>query len=279
MEQQPLRAWRTHRFPVLVGGLAAVWLVLALVACLSGGAAARTLLVLWTGGILLAGFAWYAATSWAGRRGPTALQRLRRPVTLFLLGWLLCLGTVLASGLTRKSGEDSPPQSPTKAEPEEPPSKLFPKGPVRFLSDLEEFDVKSGMLPFRKNGDLGDGKPIVVAGVPSPKGIGMHPPWAPDYAAAKFRLGKEAAVFKAVAALNDPVTWNWSPATFTVLGDGRELWKSGPISFTHLRSHSCTVDVTGVDVLELRVQAANGANGTVAVWVEPRVLRRADTPE
>jgi hypothetical protein len=39
------------------------------------------------------------------------------------------------------------------------------------------------------------------------------------------------------------------------------------------------VDVNGVDLLELRVGCLGHNTGVHAVWVEPRLLRRADTPD
>src|SRR5262249_21079580 len=98
-------------------------------------------------------------------------------------------------------------------------------------------------------------------------------------AAASYRLGMGAAVFKAVVAINDSSNWCWSPATFTVLGDGKALWKSKDLSHTTSRTQECSVDVSGVNVLELRVQVVNGSEGVHAVWVEPRLLQTADTPD
>jgi hypothetical protein len=153
-------------------------------------------------------------------------------------------------------------------------------GPRYFLSDLEAFDVQSGPMPVSAHGQLGNGQDrITVNGTLSPKGVGMHPPPAPGYAAAKYRLNKSAAVFRAVVAINDTTTWCWSPATFTVLGDGKPLWQSKAIAHNWSRSQECLVDVSGVEVLELRVQVLNGNQGVHAVWVEPRLLQKPDTPD
>jgi hypothetical protein len=276
LQQHNLRP--TRFFPVLVGGIAALWLLLAGLAWLSNAPAARMLLALFTGGVLLAGFAWYGVTSWAWRRGRET-ESWRRPVLLFLFGWLLCLGSALASGLAPHGGS---PDAPTPPAPEAaaPPSKLFPNGPRRFLSDLEGFDVLSGPWPVSPNGQLGKDKDrIVVSGAPSPKGIGMHPPADPEHAAVKYRLDREAAVFKATVAVDDTAKFCWTPAIFTVLGDGKELWRSKPIAHNHSRSQDCLVDVAGVDVLELRVHCLGLNTGVYAVWVEPRLLQKADTPD
>jgi hypothetical protein len=278
MQQHRPENWPARWFPVLLGGVGAVWLLLALVTWLTGAAAARTLLALFTGGALLAGFAWYGVTSWAWRRGRTTPESCRRPVVLLLVAWLLCLGSALASHFSRRS--DSTDASETSSVEAAAPSKLFANGPRRFLSELEGFDVLHGTWPVSPNGQLGNGKDrITVNRAPSPKGIGMHPPPHPGHAAIKYRLHREAAVFKAVVAVDDTATFCWTPAVFTVLGDGKELWHSKLIAHNHARSQECRVDVSGVDVLELRVHCLGNNLGVHAVWVEPRVLQHAGTPD
>src|SRR5262249_27630225 len=174
-------------------------------------------------------------------------------------------------GAAKKDGSRPP------VEPRE--RNIFRNGSRRFLSDLPEFDVRSGEWPFRK-GDCGNGKQIRVRGVISSHGLGMHPPMSSaGYAAAKYHLHKEAERFKATAAINDTTNWCFSPALFTVLGDGKELWKSGYIAHNHARSQECQVDIKGVDVLELRVQVVNGNSGVHAVVVEAGVLQKADSPD
>ncbi len=159
---------------------------------------------------------------------------------------------------------------------------LFPKGPVRFLSELPEKDVRAGEWPFSK-GTNGNGQPIRVNGILSRHGLGMHPPAHPGYASVRYELNKEAALFKATVAINDTTNWCFSPARFTVLGDGKELWQSKEITHTtgpaQARSQECQVLVKGVNWLELRVQVPNGNKGVEAVWVEPRVLQTIDTAD
>jgi hypothetical protein len=162
------------------------------------------------------------------------------------------------------------------------PVLMFANGPRHYLSDLKPFDVQSGPWPVSSNGQLGNGKDrIKVGGVLSPKGIGMHPPEAPRFASAKFRLAGEAAVFKAIVAIDDTTSWCFSPSNFSVIGDGKVLWQSTTISHhnPHRRSQECSVDVSGVNILELRVQVVNGNTGAHSVWAEPRLLEKADTPD
>jgi hypothetical protein len=159
------------------------------------------------------------------------------------------------------------------------PTKLFPSGPRRFLSDLQEFDVRAGKWPLGK-GETGGGHLIKVAGHPSPHGLGMHPPWAPDYASVKYRLDGEAEGLSATVAINDSTNWCWSPAKFTVLGDGVKLWESSKmIAHNHARSEACEVSIEGVNILELRVQCVNGSDGVHAVWVEPCILQKGAVPK
>jgi mono/diheme cytochrome c family protein len=166
------------------------------------------------------------------------------------------------------------------AAPAAPGARLFSRAPVAYLSDLPEFDVENGEWPFTKNGGLGNGTTrIKVLGQPSPKGLGMHPPAAPAHAAVKYRLGKQAALFKTTVAIDDTATFCWTPAIFTVLGDGKQLFESKQIAHNHLRTQECTVDVSRVDVLELQVRCQGLNTGVHAVWFEPRLLQRADTPD
>jgi predicted Zn finger-like uncharacterized protein len=162
--------------------------------------------------------------------------------------------------------------------PPPPVEPIFDRGPRVFLADLQEYGVRAGPWPFAKDGSTGS-NPIVVGGVRSPRGLGMHPPAAPAFASARYRPGKQAALLKAVVAINDTSNWCWSPAIFTVRGDGKELWRSAEIAHNHLHTQECSVDVSAVDVIELRVQVVNGNDGVHAVWVQPRLLQKTDTPD
>lgn len=182
-------------------------------------------------------------------------------------------------GAPAQPQKDAPALPPAPDVPLPPVRELFAQKPRVYLSDLEEFGAQTGPWAFSKNGRNGDGKPIRVDGTLSPKGLSMHPPWAPGFASVRYRLGKQAALFRAMVAINETSNWCWSPAIFTVLGDGKPLWQSGWIAHNHGHSEKCSVDVSGVDVLELRVHCVNGADGDHAVWVEPRLLQKDDTPD
>jgi hypothetical protein len=168
---------------------------------------------------------------------------------------------------------DNPGQPPFPVDP-----KLPGPDPLVYLTDMQEFDVKPGPWPLGKNGTVGspDRKPIVVNGRKSPKGLGLHPPSGPDHAHVRYALGKMAQVFKAAVAFNDSQEGGPGPIQFLVLGDGKELWHSQVLRRRD-QAEECVVDVSGVDVLELRVRGEGSTFGSHAVWVEPRLFKsRAD---
>ncbi|HEV3385612.1 MAG TPA: NPCBM/NEW2 domain-containing protein [Gemmata sp.] len=165
-------------------------------------------------------------------------------------------------------------------EPLTPGEKLFSSSAVSYLADLQEFDVKKGEWPFTKDGTTGNkNQPIKVNRNPAPKGLGMHPPAAPNFASVKYRLDKQSALFKTTVAIDDTATFCWTPAIFTVWGDGKKLFESKYIAHNHSRTQECSLDVSEVDVLELRVHTVGLNSGVHAVWVEPRLLQRADTED
>ena len=142
-----------------------------------------------------------------------------------------------------------------------------------FLSDLPEMNarVQDG-CKFGKNGNMGfSGNRIASRGVLSSKGLGMHPP--PNNAAqVSYRLDKQFRTFKATVALNDTSGGSYSPLRFVVLGDGRKLWESNPVQ-KRGDDQECTVNVKGIDTIELLVTCSGGSGGAHAVWIEPRLLK------
>lgn len=150
-----------------------------------------------------------------------------------------------------------------------PPAALVPGGGEVYLAGLTAFEVVDGPWPYTADGTLGDPfkKPIEVGGKKYPRGLSMHPP-NDGYAVAKFRLGGRAAELRGGAALNDSAA-PFTPPEFYVWGDGRLLWKSVPVKEKG-EVVPVKVDVTGVDVLELRVRTDNH-HGVHAVWLDPRL--------
>jgi predicted Zn finger-like uncharacterized protein len=176
-------------------------------------------------------------------------------------------------------GQPAPPAGPGQVWDPKPPFAVDPKllgaGPVVYLTDLQEFDVKNGPWQFGKHGSLGDPNNGVISvhGKESPHGLGMHPPNGPDFGRVRYALGGKAEVFKASVAYNDyRADLPAGPTHFSVLGDGKELWKSGAIQNRNA-VEDAVVDVSGAKVLELRVQADGSNWNCHAVWLEPRLYK------
>jgi hypothetical protein len=145
------------------------------------------------------------------------------------------------------------------------------------LCDLEEFGVivgfggslgKKGKLGYRLEA-IAD-PPITVNGKHFENGLSSHPPNFGE-AVVKYRLGKTAQEFRTRVALNDSALRVASPLTFTVFGDGKELWSSKPVQ-RNKEVQDCRVSVAGVDVLELHVRCPGDNTYAHAVWLDPYIV-------
>jgi endo-alpha-N-acetylgalactosaminidase len=128
--------------------------------------------------------------------------------------------------------------------------------------------VKMGPWTFgRGEHSGGSGTPIKVNGEIARKGLGVHPP---DNGATRvaYALGGKAVTLAGAAALNDYAAEALSPVVFTIVGDGRELWRSGAVNRATGPARF-RVDVTGVKVLELRALQAGSHLHAHAVWIDP----------
>lgn len=145
-----------------------------------------------------------------------------------------------------------------------------------YLAEIEPFEKVAGPWP------LGIGKTgstdvpaeqsrITINGRPYPKGLGMHPGIGGKPAMARYRLDRTATVFETKVAFNDDNDGSQSgPTHFTVVGDGKELWKSKAITSRN-QFDECVLDVTGIDVLEIMTKVSGTYYGAHAVWLDPYV--------
>jgi len=84
-----------------------------------------------------------------------------------------------------------------------------------------------------------------------------------------FQVGKRWKTLAGRCGLADGHT---GPVEFIVLGDGRELWRSGTVQAGAAKSFS--VSLADVDQLELKTRVATqNSNGTWGVWLEPTLSR------
>lgn len=142
-----------------------------------------------------------------------------------------------------------------------------------FISTLQEEEAKAGFGGFRKDGLCGTGiVPITVNGQASPHGLSMH---ALDNSRAyvRYRLDGEYVKIRGGAALNDTSPGSRHPIVFVIVGDGKVLWGSPPVSKSR-KPVFFNVAIRNVRTLELIVQCDGSSHGAHAVWFEPALGRR-----
>jgi formylglycine-generating enzyme required for sulfatase activity/tetratricopeptide (TPR) repeat protein len=102
----------------------------------------------------------------------------------------------------------------------------------------------------------------------------MHP--APrTFASVSYALDRPYAQFLAKVCIpavlvlqGDP----GSPLTFEIIGNGKSIWKSTPLTKKG-EIQDCQIGLAGINQLELRVNCAESNNTAWAVWLEPRLTR------
>ncbi|HEX4141952.1 MAG TPA: NPCBM/NEW2 domain-containing protein [Pirellulales bacterium] len=141
-----------------------------------------------------------------------------------------------------------------------------------FLTELPLIEARQGWVSQIKT-------PVSVSGRSAPHGVYMHcvregRSWA------RFRLDGRFKRFAAAAAIHDDAGNDRDvKLTFRVLGDGRELWQSKPVSVRDERvPQPVDVDVSGVNELELSVDCPGDDGWARTVWFEPKLFRGKSTP-
>jgi len=117
-------------------------------------------------------------------------------------------------------------------------------------------------------------RPLRIGGKQFNKGIGTHAP--SDFI---LQLDGRATRFTAQVGVDDNAT-NPQVASveFHVFSEGRELWKSG-VCKPGEAPRSCSVDLTGMKMLELVVtDAGNGSDSDHANWAEPAITFDGGVP-
>ncbi|ADB15385.1 Glycosyl hydrolase family 98 putative carbohydrate binding module [Pirellula staleyi DSM 6068] len=140
-------------------------------------------------------------------------------------------------------------------------TQLNPARPM-YLIELEHVDFAA----------YNDGPKRVVSlkGKRSAHGIFMHPNNKSD-ARIVYRLDRKFHTFTGAVGISDKLDDRaFSDQTFSILGDGKELWKSRPHRAIS-SSQDFQVNVSGVDLLELRVDCHGSSGKAHAVWYAPHV--------
>ena len=147
-----------------------------------------------------------------------------------------------------------------------------------YLSSLPEMDPQVGWAKFGKDGrqyeQEGSFNWIVLGNKISPHGLAMHPSQVD--AQVTYRLNKKYVRFRTVGGINATSRKSESPLTFEVLGDGKLLWRSQPISAG--QTEPCDISVDGCDELRLQVHCAGNNGFAHAVWEEPQVFETKSSP-
>ena len=136
------------------------------------------------------------------------------------------------------------------------------EGTPTFLTDLKEIKI-SGTAWLAKNGKMPMGEPMLVSGKKTPKGLCVE---TGEEAIVEYGCWGKATGFQTWAAIDDYSVDPPLNFAFIVLGDGRELWRATIV--TKGKPQPCVVDLTGVQILQLRLVSKKGFH---AVWIDPCV--------
>lgn len=163
------------------------------------------------------------------------------------------------------STDPSPSPSPAPAEPE-----------FAYLDDMIESASQVGLGKLGKRGaDDNDGK-VKFEGKLRDHAIYMHAK-KKDVSFAKFQLDNNYETFTATAGIMEPYEGELlkieSPLTFSVIGDGKVLWKSSPLQ-RQGDGQPVKVNVRNVAELSLQVDCPGGMGGGAAIWVDPLLTRK-----
>ena len=143
-----------------------------------------------------------------------------------------------------------------------------------WLDDLNLAAATQGWGEPQKNKSV-DGKPLAIGGQVFARGFGTH-------AESKLHINLDggAQSFSASVGVDNDVNGNDAASVeFIVVGDGKELWKSGVLRAGNA-AKDCTVNLTGVKSLLLEVtDAGDGIDFDHADWANAKFETAAGKPE
>ena len=143
-----------------------------------------------------------------------------------------------------------------------------------WLDDLNLAAATQGYGEPQKNKSV-DGQPLTIGGQTFARGFGTH-------AESKLHVNLDSGAqsFSASVGVDDDVNGNAAASVeFIVVGDGKELWKSGVLRVGNA-AKDCTVKLTGVKSLVLEVtDAGDGIDFDHADWANAKFETTAGKPE
>jgi len=137
--------------------------------------------------------------------------------------------------------------------------------PEMFLSDLDPLHLTPGWRQPELNRNFNNGG-LVVGGKQFGKGIGM-----PTSSEIEFELNGTYEKFAALVGIDDEFRNNDAKVEFVVLGDGQELWQSGPMKKAD-GTKALSVDVKNVRRLTLRARRTEDGGRIHADWLDARLI-------
>ena len=144
-----------------------------------------------------------------------------------------------------------------------------------FLSELRPYSIINVWGDaFRSDGRISGNVPIKVRGKESPHGIFTHPLSGPP-SEVGYDINGRWDFFRGAVAINpNPAGYAYpgAPLTFEVIGDGRALWKSDPVTKSD-EPQLFDISVKAIKRIRLRVHSSGSINTAWAVWVEPILIR------
>jgi hypothetical protein len=135
-----------------------------------------------------------------------------------------------------------------------------------FISELEPIRLTPGWRQPELNRNSNGGG-LLVGNRRGEKGIGM-----PTNSDIEFELNGSYETFTALVGIDDEFNNREAAAEFIVLGDDKELWRSGGLKKTDA-AKSLKVDVKNVKRLILRVRRVDEGGRILADWLDAKLSR------
>jgi alpha-galactosidase len=118
-----------------------------------------------------------------------------------------------------------------------------------------------------------EGHPLTIGGKAYATGVGTH-----ATSVLRVKLDGRGARFTAWAGLDDEVGDGKGTAEFRVVGDGKDLWRSGLVK-THDAAKRVDVALDGVALLVLIVTTPDTRDWDHADWAEATIVMQSGKPE
>jgi alpha-galactosidase len=143
-----------------------------------------------------------------------------------------------------------------------------PPAGLSTLSDQSWVYSENFWGPVERNRSVGeqaagDGKPLTVAGTVYPKGLGAHAPGRVG-----FFLNAQCSQLNVSAGIDDEVG-DQGQVSFEVWGDGKRLAQAEATGMGG--AVPLTANLSGVDVVELRLDPGDSPNYDHADWLNPEI--------